>query len=83
MKKGKKIVALVAGLVTAALTLLIFYLTINEIVTGIVISWLVGFNGFFIAAILVWCALDLEKIDENTTDGSRYQDWVDKHGDIK
>ncbi len=83
MKKGKKIVALVAGLVTAALTLLIFYLTINEIVTGIVISWLVGFNGLFIAAILVWGALDLEKIDENTTDSSRYQDWVDKHGEIK
>jgi len=62
MKKGKKIIALVAGVAAAALTLLIVYhLTINDTVDTIVISWLSGFNIVFIAAILVWCALDLEK----------------------
>ena len=61
MKKGKKNIALVAGVAAAALTLLIVYLTINDTVDTIVISWLSGFNIVFIAAILIWCALDLEK----------------------
>ena len=61
MKKGKKIIALVAGVAAAALTLLIVYLTINNTVGTIVISWLPCLNIVFIAVILVWCALDLEK----------------------
>ncbi len=61
MKKGKKIIALVAGVAAAALTLFIVYLTINDTVNTIVISWLSGFNIVFITAILIWCALDLEK----------------------
>ncbi len=61
MKKGKKLVALVAGIIATALTLLIFYLTINNTINGIVLSWMAGFNIVFIAVILVWCGLDLEK----------------------
>ena len=61
MKKGKKIIALVTGVAAAALTLLIVYLTINNTVDTIVILWLSGLNIVFIAVILVWCALDLEK----------------------
>ncbi len=61
MKKGKKIIALVAGVAAAALTLFIVYLTINDTVNTVVISWLSGFNIVFITAILIWCALDLEK----------------------
>jgi hypothetical protein len=61
MKKGKKLVALLAGVVAATLTLLIVYLTINDTINGIVLSWMAGFNIMFIAVILVWCGLDLEK----------------------
>ena len=83
MKKGKKIIAFIAGLTPVALTVLIFYLTITETVSDIVVSWLVGGNIIFIAAILVWCVFDMGKIDENITDSNEYQDWVDKHGEIK
>jgi high-affinity Fe2+/Pb2+ permease len=60
-EKRKKLIALMAGIVATALALLIVYLTINDIINGIVLSWMAGFNIVLIAAILVWCGLDLEK----------------------
>lgn len=83
MKKGKKIVVFGAGFATVVLTCVILYLTITETVTDLIISWVLGGNIFLIAAVLVWFALDMEKIDENIEDNNRYQDWVDKHGEIK
>lgn len=60
MTKGKKRLVLMAGGANAGVTLLIIYLTINDIIDEIVFLWLSCFNIVFIAVILVWCALDLE-----------------------
>lgn len=61
MNKGTKRIVLMAGIVATAMVLLIVHLTINDIINGIVLSWMAGFNIVPIAAILVWCGLDLEK----------------------